>query len=94
MSGVFLYCFSPYGLRQGLSPNLGFTILARLTASKPLGSTCLYLPLVLGLQICLTIPSFLPGADYANVGSHDCSANTLFTEPFSGLFCLLGFFFF
>lgn len=60
-------------LSKGLSENLDLWILQVQLASKPQGSSCLWLPKPLG--------SILHGYWELNSGSHACTVNTLPTEP-------------
>lgn len=73
-------CLSVGCVRQGLSPNLGLTISARLATSEPRILLPPPVPPVILLQVCAT-PLALPRCWDPNSEPHLCTASMLPTEP-------------
>lgn len=72
-------CLSVRCVRQGLSPNLGLTISARLATSEPQILLPPPLPPAILLQLCAT-PLALHRCWDPNSEPHPCPASTLPTE--------------
>lgn len=83
MAGIFLYCFSPYFLRQGPSLNLELAILATLAVP---GASRIWLCVHLMLEdtgICCHMLLYLvfPRSGDLNSDPHVFEAHTLPTKP-------------
>lgn len=77
MSSVLICHALPYSLRQGISLNLELIDWLDWLANEFQGGPTGYVPLVLGLQTCITTCSFSVGAGDLSLGSHTCTSTLL-----------------